>query len=218
MNKVICVFPKDETTLFLVEIYNFLKSQHNTVCYYFDTCDDNIQTKKVKNELEKLDKDSYFIFLGHGASHSVYGSPVKNNRTSFLTKDEIEKFECKICSISCRSAELLNKKNNSIGFGNIPSDYDIDVLAMREQDVEYLRNIEKKDIEYFKSAFVNIILSAFKLWFSCEERTISRLNSYFRLFINKNICELLLTKDVNNFRSIANILYDLKDELYYTSA
>lgn len=217
MNKLVCVFPKDKTTSFLAEIYDFLKTQDNTVCYHLDTNDDIVQTQKVKDELEKLDDDSFFIFLGHGASHTVYGSPNKDIKTSFLTKDEIEKFECKVCSISCRSAELLDKKSTSIGFGNIPTDYDIDVLATREHDVNYLRNIDKEDIEYFKSIFAEIILSTFKQWFSSKDLSMSKLNSLFRLFINKRICELLLNKEVKNYRDIAYILYDLKDELNYTS-
>ncbi len=218
MNKIICVFPEDETTLFLKRVYDLLET-YDVICYSFNTNNDEILKNKVKSELEELCEDSCFIFLGHGASHVVYGSPNNDENTSFLTKKEIENLKCKMCLVSCRSSELLDKKRNSIGFGEIPTDYNVDVLRMRENDVSYLKNINETHIEQFKLIFVNIMLSSFKQWFSCESYSIAKLNSFFRLFINKNICDLLLNKKGNNYnyRGIANILYDLKYDLKYTS-
>lgn len=214
MNRLICIFPEDETTTFLSEIYNLVKEQENTVCYHFNT-NDEIHTKRVKDELKELDADSCFIFLGHGASHSIYGSPRGNDRTVFFTKKEIEGLGCQLCFIACRSAELLNEKNNSIGFGDIPTDFIYDVLAMREFDSNYLIDIDESDIESFKLIFIDAIKSAFELWFFYKDFSILKLNSFFRLFINKKICNLLLMKEINNYRNIANILYNLKQELYY---
>lgn len=215
MNKLVCIFPEDETTFFLKPLYNLLKSSENIDCYSFNTYEDEVLNMKLKSELEELEKESFFIFLGHGASHSVYGSPIKDSRTTFLTKEEIDKYECQLCFISCRSADLLNKKGNSIGFGNIPTDYEMDVLAMREHDVNYLSGINVNDIENFKKIFIEVLRSSFILWFSFKELSLFKLNSFFRLFINKKICELLLSKDVNNYRGIANILYELKEELSF---
>ncbi len=62
MSKLICIYPKDETTDFLLPIYEQLETLSDFAGYRFDT-NDSSKTKVLYDDLKQLDDDSIIFFL-----------------------------------------------------------------------------------------------------------------------------------------------------------
>ena len=68
MNKTVCIYPKDESTDFLSPLYDFL-CEKGCEGWHKDTTEN---TDEVYAFIKGAD---CIIFLGHGASDTLYGSP-----------------------------------------------------------------------------------------------------------------------------------------------
>lgn len=214
MSKLICIYPKDETTDFLLPIYEQLESLSDFVGYRFDT-NDSSKTKNLYDDLKQLEKDSIIFFLGHGASNKLYGSVDKGgNKLTLFEKTNTEDIKnTNFVGIACRSNDFAyDHLHNYIGFGDITSDYS-EVLAERSiGDANYLEWISEEDIINIQNEFVSSISEAVKLSECADLHSIYRM---LKLCFNKRIASLLVNKGIQNYREIADMLYEINDEMSF---
>lgn len=214
MSKLICIFPEDKTTDFLLPIYEQLGTLSDFVGYRFDT-NDSSKTKNLYDELLQIAENDFIIFLGHGASNKLYGSVDENGEklTLFDKKNSEGINKAIFVGIACRSKDFADKHmSNYIGFGDITSDY-TEILAERNiGEPDYLEWASEKDITNFRNEFVGAIVDAVKLS-KCSD-----LCSLYRMIIlsfNKRIASLLINRHLQNYRQIADMLYDINDEMSF---
>lgn len=214
MSKLICIFPEDKTTDFLFPIYEQLESLPDFVGYRFNT-NDSAKTKKLHDDLLRIAANDFIIFLGHGASNKLYGSVNENDEkvTLFDKKNSECIKKAFFVGVACRSKDFANKHlPNYIGFGDITSDYS-EVLAERNiGDPDYLGWASEGDIINFRSEFVGAIADAVK-FSECSD--LSSLYRMAKLCFNKRITSLLTNRNMKNYRQIADMLYDINDEVSF---
>ncbi|MBQ8485572.1 MAG: hypothetical protein IJ534_05455 [Bacteroidaceae bacterium] len=210
MSKLICIYPKDKTTDFLLPIYKQLESLSDFVGYRFDT-NNSSKTKNLHEELLQIAENNFIIFLGHGSSNKLYGSVDENGEK--LTLFDKKNSECIkkafFVGVACRSTDFADKHlSNYVGFGDITSDYS-EVLAERNiGDPHYLEWASEEDIINFQNEFVGAIVDALKLS-GCSD--LCSLYRMVKLSFNKRIASLLINRPLQNSRQIADMLYDINN-------
>lgn len=214
MSKLICIYPEDNTTDFLLPIYAQLETMPDFAGYRFDT-NDSSKTKNLFDALYQLEDDAIVFFLGHGASNKLYGSVGDDgDKQTLFDKTNIECIKKKnVVSIACRSKEFAhNCILNHIGFGDITSDYS-EVLAERNiGDPDYLEWASEEDMTNFRNEFVGAIADAVKL---SECRSLQSIYRMMKLCFNKRIALLLVNRHIPNNRQVADMLYGINDEMLF---
>ena len=212
MSKLICIYPEDNTTDFLLPIYAQLETMPDFAGYRFDT-NDSSKTKNLFDALYQLEDDAIVFFLGHGASNKLYGSVGDDGeKQTLFDKTNIECIKKKnVVGIACRSKEFAhNFILNHIGFGDITSDYS-EVLAERNiGNPDYMEWASEEDIFNFQNEFVGAITDAIKL---SECGTLLSIYGMIKFCFNKRIASLLVDKQLPNYRHIADMLYEINDEM-----
>ena len=212
-NKIVCIYPIDKTTEFLLPIFERLQKESNFIDYRFDTNDTN-SVNKMKDDLSNLEQPSFIVFLGHVASYCLYGTPEENKKKVLFSADDLSLFQNHNCFfLSCRSSEYLSGKAQSyIGFGDIPTDY-LEIISERDLgDIHYMCGIDETDIELYKKYIVDIILHTIDCC-GCDSLLI--FYNKIKLYINKRIADLLVNKEIQNYRLMADLLYSWKSEIEY---
>ena len=212
-HRIACIYPMDETTGFLLPIFERLQKESNFIDYRFDTNDIN-SVDKMKDDLLNLEQPSFIVFLGHGASYCLYGTPKGDKKKILFSIDDLKLFQNHSCFfLSCRSSEFLRTKAQSyIGFGDIPTDY-LEIISERDLgDIHYMSGINEAEIELYKSYIVDIILHTID---SCGCESLLTFYNKLKLYTNKQIADLLVNKEVPNYRLLADLLYSWKSEIEY---
>lgn len=204
MSKTVCIFPKDETTDFLMPLYELLCSRE-VEGWHEDT---------VNNEtivIDKINESETVIFLGHGSSSTLYGSPNKEELTDLITHDNVhELLDGKRCFLlACNSEEFCSNYNlsNSIGFGNMPTGMR-DVFIAMDNDVSF-PDLEQEDVDVYNKSLVRALIRAFK---TSSFEDFDTLYAKICLYINVEITECLTLKPCEKYREVADLLQDLKNE------
>lgn len=213
-NNIICIYPEDPTTDFLLPVYERLSRLSNFVGYRKNTILQDNRTQII-DALKNTAPSSIVVFMGHGASNRLYGSvDIDGTKQILLDDNDIELFDNfnTIC-ISCRSAEFLKKCRGSfIGFGDIVSDFS-EVLETRQfEDAYYLSWASEADIELFNNLFVEILIKTIE-YTKCSDILLTY--RILQLYINKTISHLLIEKTHNNFRHIADMFYNLLEDINF---
>ena len=214
MSKLVCIFPEDKTTDFLLPIYKQLEIMPDFVGYRFDT-NDSSKTKNLFDALHQLADDAFVFFIGHGASNKLYGSVDEDgNKKTLFDKTNMSCIKEKnVVGIACRSKEFAdNSIFNYIGFGDITSDYS-EILAERNiGDPNYMEWALEEDIVNFQNEFVGAITDAVKI---SECKTLLSIYRMIKLCFNKRIASLLVNRRLHNYRYIADMLFDINDEMLF---
>lgn len=139
MNKTVCIYPKDESTDFLSPLYDFL-CEKGCEGWHKDTTENTDEAYALIKEADSI------IFLGHGASDTLYGSPQDGEFTVLINETNIQELLYgKRCFIlACNSYEFCENYNltSFIGFGNMPTGI-VDVKIAMEADTTF-PSLEKK--------------------------------------------------------------------------
>lgn len=216
MRKLICIFPEDESTDFLLPIYGQLESMSGFVGYRFNTLDSQ-KRNSLYEELNQLEGNALMVFLGHGASNKLYGSVEGNGDKQVLFDKENTRHlkNLDFLCIACRSSEFAhNHFQNYIGFGDITSDFS-EVIAERNiSDPNFIDWASENDIINFRNLFVEAVTKAISLS-SCTN--LYSLYKMIKLCFNKQITELLKNKCLNNYRQIADMLFEVLDDMTFCS-
>ena len=216
MRKLVCIFPEDESTDSLMPIYTQLKNMSGFIGYRFNTL--NLQKRdNLYDALNQLEEDSLLVFLGHGASNKLYGSVDENGDKQVLfDKNNTKQLRnIDFLGIACRSNEFgRNHFQNYIGFGDITSDFS-EILAERDfGDSNYMNWADEDDIINFRNLFVEAITKVILLT-SCND--LFSIYKMMRLCFNKQIADLLKKKSLTNYRNIADMLFEVLNDLTYCS-
>lgn len=197
-------------------IYEQLEILSDFVGYRFDTKDSS-KTKNLYDDLSKFNEDSIIIFLGHGASNKLYGSVNRDgSKLTLFDKTNIEIIKNKnFFGIACRSKDFAyNNMLNYIGFSDITSDYS-EVLEERNiGNPDYLEWAIEEDIINFQNEFVGSVKDAVRLS-GCEN--LHLIYEMVKLCLNRRIASLIMNKQLQNYRKIADMLYDINDEMSFYS-
>lgn len=200
----VCIFPSDPSTDFLLPLYE-------TLCdmgwqgWHGDSLTDG------QDAFTLLESAEYVIFLGHGSSGVLYGSPKDGELTSWISKENVDVLlrGKKLLLLSCNSAQFCEtySLNSAIGFGNMPTGM-LDVKNEIEFNPDF-PNLEQADIDIYNAGLVRSLQRAFGIE---DMEDIERLYSEIQLYANVEIVECLLNRSTNNFREIASLLQDYKNE------
>ena len=215
MSSVVCIFPKDNSTDFLIPIYESLETLSDFKGFRIDT-NNELERNELFSVLSNNEGgESLVVFLGHGATYCLYGSPDSDRKVKLFDKDNINILSDYpiICS-ACNSKDFLKKRHpNYIGFGDIPSDF-FEVEAERNLgNPDYLSWANDEDIISFRKSIVDAFVQTVKTT-HCDK--LSNLYGFFKLLINKRIATLLMERNTNHYREIADMLYDFADEMELT--
>lgn len=211
MRKVICIYPQDKSTDFLSPIYEQLEQLPNFVGYRFNTIT-STQTKELYNSTN-FNEESLLVFLGHGAGNRLYGSvDEKNMKQELFNKDNIGHIRnLDFFCIACRSNEFARDNfHNHIGFGDITSDFSEIEAERNLGDSHYMVWATEEDIVVFQQEFTGAIVDTIRVS-HCDN--LSSMYKMMKLCINKRIASLLVNKNVSNYRHIADMLFDVLQDM-----
>lgn len=200
----VCIFPSDSSTDFLLPLYETL-------------CDAGWQgwngdsITEGQDAFNLLESAEYVIFLGHGSSRVLYGSPRDGELTSWISKENVDNLlrGKKLFLLSCNSSQFCEtySLNNAIGFGNMPTGMQ-DVKNEMEVNPDF-PNLEQTDIDIYNAGLVRSLQRAFRIG---DMEDMERLYSKIQLYANVEIVECLSNRSTNKFREIASLLQSYKNE------
>ncbi len=212
MGKVICIFPEDRTTDFLMPIYEQIEKIIDFIGYRFDT-NDQYKKQFLYSELNTMNDISMLLFLGHGASNMLYGSVGENgDKQELFNKNNISHLsKVNFVGVACRSKEFAhNSFKNYIGFGDITSDFSEIIAERNYGDPNYLDWATEIDVDNFQKLFVESIKNAILLS-KCSD--ISLLYKMMKLCFNKQIAELVRQKNIPNYHHLADMMFNILSEM-----
>ncbi|MCT4645794.1 MAG: hypothetical protein N4A74_12475 [Carboxylicivirga sp.] len=175
---------------------------------------DNVEA--VINKIKDLPENSDILFVGHGASHCLYGAINEGDKEVFINSANVDIFKNKnIIVLACRSSEFLNDNRgvlkSYLGFGNIPSDWE-EVLAERDLgDANYLSTIDEDDLKFYVDKITDI--STICLLAYLSHNSISKLFLDYRLHFNRSISSLNIKKERKNYKGLSELFINTKNDI-----
>lgn len=205
MNKNICIYPKDPSTDFLWPLFESICS-NGFIGIHLNT---NVEENRIIM-FDALNEAQNIIFLGHGSSGSLYGTPYEGSLPDLVTADNVKLLEGKrLIILSCNSNQFCACYNlqPSISFGDMPTgQHDVD--SQLENDPSFPQ-LEECDINTYNMALVRTLTRAI---LSIDFDDFDRLYSKILLYANAEISECLLNKPCTRFRDVADLLQEFKNE------
>lgn len=200
MKKIVCIYPEDETTAFLHPLYEHICSTLNAVGIHNDTTEDDDTLDKIYAEINDAE---CVIFLGHGTSSILYGSRCDN--VVFESNNHNLLDGKRLLLLSCNSNQFIKKyeKNDSIGFGFLPTSLD-DVRLTRTLHNVNIENIEKIDVDAYNMALVQSLINTISLNTMIDFHL---FKERLKFNISREIVSCLIKRDSPNYRIVADMLY-----------
>ena len=212
MNKVLCIFPQEQTTSFLQPVYEMLVRMgaegfnHNTV-----ESDEDLQSILHA----QINESDFVIVLCHGCSTCLYGTQGEsgfdgNELLSGVDLNQLK--DKKLMLFSCNSAELAkkNKYTSSVVFGLIPS------TIYETQNAEFhklpMKELDERDIEVIQQSLVRVWLRTLK---QVGFEDLRLFCDTFCFFLDVEIVDILIRRMTSHFRTIADILFYMKKDMDY---
>lgn len=205
MNNIICIYPCDETTDFLVPLQEILK-QNGIPILKGDTREEC----HLREIFQSISDAECIVFLGHGSSSCLYGSGM----TKFIDVDNIHLIKNKkLILLSCHSGEFIenNSLSPAIGFNKLPTSIE-ELRHIQDNDISYHPNLDDKDILYFNQVLINVVG---KFIVDVMHNGFVQLEEKMRLYINKEISKILLDPQGLHNRELADLLYELKNDMIF---
>jgi hypothetical protein len=209
---MLCIFPSDET----LNSFNPLIEQMDKEVDVIKMKDTNMKDVLVK--ISMLPDNVDVLFIGHGASHCLYGTTENGKKSIFINSKNIEILKNKnIIALACRSSEFLkthqNLFNNYLGFGNIPSDWEEVLVERNLGDTNYLTTLDKNDLQYYVNKIATI--SSYCLINFLKHRSFKKTYLDYLMNINRCIYELSLNKERENFKGLIELFFDTKNDITF---
>ena len=201
MNKIVCIYPHDDTTDFLRPLCDHICSTFKAEEVGYDISGNDNQIEIIYNKV----KDAKTIFfLGHGTSTSLYA---KLNEVILINQTNISLLQNKqLFLLACNSDQFINtyKLSEAIGFGFLPTSlYDArHVKKLHSMRIEHLK---ENDIGSYNTALVNALIC------TLSEATMADTHLFaerLKFSTCEEMVKILLQRGTPNYRLVA-------DELYY---
>ena len=214
MSKIVCVYPTDDTTDFLGPITDVLKAQ-GAIIIRGDTTEEG-HRKEIADQIKELTEQDIFVFMGHGTSYCLYGTPQSDEDQPLFGDKRLAIPKCHgSLLISCRSSEFIKSQRlvNSIGFGEIPATWE-EILRLRNENSNCYSGIDKDTIPTYQDSFIKALCKALQLW-DPSSQTLRQLYQNIQLCITGQIVRHLLDKEsllLKQRQGLFEMLYELKQE------
>ena len=169
---------------------------------------DTIDDDDCLENLEQLLSDAgTVIFLGHGSSHTLYGT-----RYNPLFDEEMENVGWlrgkNLVLFACRTLDFIKKYDlhTALGFGFIPTTLDDvrDGGALHKLDI---KRLTRSDLKVFTNSIVNVWKRCLTY---CRLDDIRQFGELFSMYVNVEIVDVLINhRDIPHYRTVADMLYYL---------
>ena len=214
MSRLVCVFPVDDSTNFLKSVRMVLEEKLGATIIRGDTTREE-HRNEISNGLHKLTEQDVFVFMGHGASHCLYGSPKGGEPQPLFGKGTLSLPNRSRCLlVSCKSDDFKNSQlmANAIGFGELPATWE-EVCNLRDLDRSRYWGVDEETVLEYQNCFVKALCRALELWDSSSP--LYQLYQNIRLCITGQIVRHRLYKTLAQKRrqGLVEMLYDLKQEI-----
>lgn len=214
MNRIVCVFPMDDSTNFLEPVREVLEKELDAAIIRGDTTKEE-HRNEIMAQLCELTEQDIFVFMGHGASYCLYGSPQGGKLQPLFGKGALSlPKRSRSLLISCRSKDFIEFQQlvNAIGLGEIPATWE-EMRKLREEDCGCYSGVDEDTISEYRNSFVKALCGALKLW--RPSRPLCQLYQNIRLCITGQIVRHLLgqTFTQQQKQGLFEMLYKLKQEV-----
>ncbi len=210
MGQVVCIFPKDETTEFLRPVYEEICKGENVCGFDVDTTDDDDYLENLERLLSNAET---VVFLGHGNSHTLYGT-----RLNPLFDEEMENVGWlrgkKLVLFACRALDFIKKYDlhTALGFGFIPTTLN-DVRDGGPLHKLDIKRLTRSDLKVFTNSIVNVWKRCLTY---CRLDDIRQFGELFSMYVNVEIVDVLINhRDIPHYRTVADMLYYLYVAMNY---
>ncbi len=214
MSRIICVFPMDDSTNFLEPVRIVLEKKLDATIIRGDTTKEE-HRKEIMAQLCELTEQDVFVFMGHGASYCLYGSPQGGELQPLFGRDALSlPNRSRSLLISCRSNDFTESQQwvNAIGFGEIPATWE-EMCKLREEDCSCYAGVDEDTIPEYQNSLVQALCGALRLW--NPSSPLRQLYQNIRLCITGQIVRLHLDQTLaqDQRQGLVEMLYDLKLEV-----
>lgn len=209
--KIVCVYPieDDKSTDFLEPVYEMLKKRTDIVFV-----EHRLQNKNDIDAMVKdisTDEELFVIYMGHGSSLDL-----QQNYKPILKKENLPiLIKKRVFFLSCRSADLLKKCGvdikEYIGFGNMLTSWQ-EIMAERNLDACAYEGMTEKHINLFNSILTNSVCCSLAKTIE-QKKSFYYLFSKIKIYLNREIVNLLREKKVEGYQILVEQLFDLKHNL-----
>lgn len=211
MSRLVCVFPVDDSTNFLESVRMVLEEKLGATIIRGDTTREE-HRNEISNRLHELTEQDVFVFMGHGASYCLYGSPQGGELQPLFGKDALSlPNRSRSLLISCRSNDFTESLQliNAIGFGEIPATWE-EMRKLREEDCSCYAGVDEGTIPEYQNSLVQALCGALRLW--NPSSPLRQLYQNIRLCITGQIVRLHLDQTLaqEQKQGLFEMLYDLK--------
>ena len=211
MSRLVCVFPVDDSTNFLESVRMVLEEKLGATIIRGDTTREE-HRNEISNRLHELTEQDVFVFMGHGASYCLYGSPQGGELQPLFGKGALSlPNRSRSLLISCRSNDFTESLQliNAIGFGEIPATWE-EMRKLREEDCSCYAGVDEGTIPEYQNSLVQALCGALRLW--NPSSPLRQLYQNIRLCITGQIVRLHLDQTLaqEQKQGLFEMLYDLK--------
>lgn len=211
MSRLVCVFPVDDSTNFLESVRMVLEEKLGATIIRGDTTREE-HRNEISNRLHELTEQDIFVFMGHGASYCLYGSPQGGELQPLFGKGALSlPNRSRSLLISCRSNDFTESLQliNAIGFGEIPATWE-EMRKLREEDCSCYAGVDEDTIPEYQNSLVQALCGALRLW--NPSSPLRQLYQNIRLCITGQIVRLHLDQTLaqEQKQGLFEMLYDLK--------
>lgn len=205
------MFPVDDSTNFLEPIRMILEKELDATIIRGDTTRE-AHRNEISNGLHELTEQDIFVFMGHGASYCLYGSPQGGELQPLFGKGALSlPNRSRSLLISCRSNDFTESLQliNAIGFGEIPATWE-EMRKLREEDCSCYAGVDEGTIPEYQNSLVQVLCGALRLW--NPSSPLRQLYQNIRLCITGQIVRLHLDQTLaqEQKQGLFEMLYDLK--------
>ncbi len=217
MLDLLILYPKDETTDFLIPIIDSIQSVVDLKVEIIRTAPTELAYQETIQQIKNTSLDIPILFLGHGHSRMLYGGLMKNyskeplitisKNTDLLTGRSM-------ILLACRSADFIREIEQElicgIGFGDMPTDMD-DIIGIREFEPDAYKGVAAETIMKYREILVNSFVNSMNFALKTK-KPIRSLQLGLRLRINKAISNTLISNRTDK-KVLGYLLFDLKKEM-----
>lgn len=214
MSRLVCVFPVDDSTNFLESVRMVLEEKLGATIIRGDTTREE-HRNEISNRLHELTEQDVFVFMGHGASYCLYGSPQGGELQPLFGEGALSlPNRSSSLLISCRSNDFTESLQliNAIGFGEIPATWE-EMRKLREEDCSCYAGVDEGTIPAYQNSLVQALCGALRLW--NPSSPLRQLYQNIRLCITGQIVRLHLDQTLaqEQRQGLVKMLYHLKREV-----
>lgn len=210
-DKILCIYPIDQTIDFLVPIPDKLQKifEDKFEMVRIDSEEDSYL--KAIYKMETCSVNTLIVFIGHGSNAGFHCyDKLKNENLVFLNAQNIKRIQKKnIFAFACNSSIFLKKfssdTNSWIGFDDLPTEKETFPIEFNDD------NEKVRLLDLYKTILIDAIL--FSLIELINTGSILKSFSSLKLFLNKFMIKFASNKSNEYNKKVAELIFNTKKGL-----